>query len=100
VSQKPRAAVAALSIAAVAQLSFISLSIVRADACGLRLLFRAWPFARPLAALLVPFGAPPALTVAAGLAWEAILVSGALVAGAFALVAIREALAPAAQPPR
>ena len=110
-TRRPRAAVAALSIAIVAQLSFIDLSIVLADACGLRLLFRAWLFAWPLAklsaaipvtqggigvreaalaALLVPFGAPPALTVAAGLAWEAIVVSGALLAGAFALVAGRK----------
>lgn len=109
-AQRPRAAVAALSIAVVAQLSFISLSIALADACGLRLLFRAWLFAWPLAklsaaipvtqggigvreatlvALLVPFGAPPVLTVAAGLAWEAVSISGALIAGAFALVAGR-----------
>lgn len=110
IAQRPRAAVAALSIAVVAQLSFISLSIALADACGLRLLFRAWLFAWPLAklsaaipvtqggigvreatlvALLVPFGAPPVLTVAAGLAWEAVSISGALLAGAFALVAGR-----------
>jgi glycosyltransferase 2 family protein len=118
VAQRPRATVAALAIAIVAQLSFISLSIVLADACGLRLLFRAWLFAWPLAklsaaipvtqggigvreaalaALLVPFGGPPALTVAAGLAWEAIVVGGALVAGAFALVAVREAPVPTPQ---
>lgn len=110
-TRRPRAAVAALSIAIVAQLSFIDLSIVLADACGLRLLFRAWLFAWPLAklsaaipvtqggigvreaalvALLAPFGAPPALTVAAGLAWEAIVVSGALLAGTFSLVAGRK----------
>jgi uncharacterized membrane protein YbhN (UPF0104 family) len=91
----------------VAQLSFITLSIQLAEACGLHLPFRVWLFAWPLAklsaaipitqggigvreaalaALLVPFGAPPALTVAAGLAWEAIVGSGALLAGAFALI--------------
>lgn len=105
-AQKPRSALAALSIAFVCQLSFISLSIVLADACGLHLPFRAWLFAWPiaklsaaipvtqggigvreaaLAGLLVPFGAPPALTVAAGLAWEAVVISGALLGGAFAL---------------
>jgi uncharacterized protein (TIRG00374 family) len=110
-TRRPRAAIAALSIAIVAQLSFIDLSIVLANACGLRLLFRAWLFAWPLAklsaaipvtqggigvreaalaALLVPFGAPAALTVAAGLAWEAVVVSGALLAGTFALVAGRK----------
>jgi hypothetical protein len=38
-----------------------------------------------LAALLLPFGAPAALTVATGLAWEAIVISGALMAGATSL---------------
>lgn len=109
-AQRPRAMLAALSISVVAQLCFISLSVALAEACGLHLLFRAWLFAWPLAklsaaipitqggigvreaalaALLVPFGAPPALTVAAGLAWEAIVITGALLAGAFALVAGR-----------
>lgn len=105
-AQRPRVALAALSIAVVSQLSFICLSIALADACGLRLVFRAWLFAWPiaklsaaipvtqggigireaaLAGLLVPFGAPPTLTVAAGLAWEAVAISGALIGGAFAL---------------
>jgi glycosyltransferase 2 family protein len=112
-AQRPRAMLAALSISVVAQLSFIGLSIQLAEACGLHLPFRVWLFAWPLAklsaaipitqggigvreaalaALLVPFGAPPALTVAAGLAWEAIVISGALLAGAFALVTGRERL--------
>jgi len=110
--EKPRAALTALGIALASQLSFITLSIVLAEACGLRLLFRAWLFAWPiaklsaaipvtqggigvreaaLAGLLVPFGAPPTLTVAAGLAWEAVVISGALLAGAFALGARRTA---------
>jgi uncharacterized protein (TIRG00374 family) len=109
-AQRPRAMLVALSISVVAQLSFISLSIQLADACGLHLPFCVWLFAWPLAklsaaipitqggigvreaalaALLVPFGALPALTVAAGLAWEAIVISGALLAGAFALIAGR-----------
>lgn len=119
VAQRPRAAVVALSIAVVAQLSFISLSIALAEACGLRLFFRAWLFAWPLAklsaaipvtqggigvreaalvALLVPFGAPPALTAAAGLAWEAVSISGALIAGAFALAAGRRPSVSVARP--
>jgi glycosyltransferase 2 family protein len=106
VLQRPRAAIGALTISLVEQLSFITLSVVLAQACGLRLLFRAWLFAWPiaklsaaipltqggigvreaaLAGLLVPFGAPPTLTVAAGLAWEAVVISGALTGGAFAL---------------
>lgn len=105
-ARRPVVGLAALSIAVVAQLSFISLNMLLADACGLRLLFRVWVFAWPLAklsaaipvtqggigvregalaALLVPFGAPPALTVASGLAWEAISISGALFSGLFAL---------------
>jgi glycosyltransferase 2 family protein len=104
--QRPRVALAAMSFAVVSQLSFIRLSIALAEACGLRLVFRAWLFAWPiaklsaaipvtqggigireaaLAGLLVPFGAPPTLTVAAGLAWEAVAISGALIGGAFAL---------------
>ncbi|HTU33113.1 MAG TPA: lysylphosphatidylglycerol synthase transmembrane domain-containing protein [Candidatus Acidoferrum sp.] len=110
--QRPGAAIIALSISLAAQLSFISLSVVLADACGLRVLFRAWLFAWPiaklsaaipvtqggigvreaaLAGLLVPFGAPPALTVAAGLAWEAVAISGALIGGTFALCVRRRA---------
>jgi len=110
-AKRPRAAVAALTIGIVSQLSFISLSVALAEACGLRLVFRAWLFAWPiaklsaaipvtqggigvreaaLAGLLAPFGAPPALTVAAGLAWEAVVISGALIGGAFALAVGRE----------
>lgn len=110
--QRPRAAIIALGISVAAQLSFIMLSVVLADACGLRVLFRAWLFAWPiakisaaipvtqggigvreaaLAGLLVPFGAPPALTVAAGLAWEGVAISGALIGGAFALCTKRNA---------
>jgi len=109
-ARRPRAMFAALSLALVAQLAFISLSILLAEACGLHLAFRAWLFAWPLAklsaalpitqggigvreaalaALLLPFGAPAVLTVAAGLAWEAIVVCGALLGGLFSLLAGR-----------
>jgi len=104
---QPLAMLRALSMAMVAQLVFIELSVLLAKACGLYLPFRVWLFVWPLAklsatlpitqggigvreaalaALLVPFGAPAVLTVAAGLAWEAIVVSGALVAGATSLL--------------
>jgi uncharacterized membrane protein YbhN (UPF0104 family) len=101
-TRQPRAILAALSLGMSAQLSFITLNIALAEACGLHLAFRVWLFAWPLAklsaalpitqggigvreaalaALLLPFGAPAALSVAAGIAWEAIVISGSLVAG-------------------
>ena len=106
-ARQPGAMLRALSLAMVAQLVFIELSVLLARACGLDLPFRVWLFAWPLAkisaalpitqggigvreaalaALLLPFGAPAVLTVAAGLAWEAIVVSGAVVAGATSLL--------------
>ncbi len=100
--RRPRTIFAALSLGISAQLAFITLNIALAEACGLHLAFRVWLFAWPLAklsaalpitqggigvreaalaALLLPFGASAALSVAAGIAWEAIVISGALVAG-------------------
>jgi hypothetical protein len=105
--RRPRAVVGALSLAMSVQLIFILLNIALAESCGLHLFYREWLFAWPLAklcaavpvtqggigvreaalaALLLPFGAPAALTVAAGLAWDAIMVSGALIAGIFSLL--------------
>jgi glycosyltransferase 2 family protein len=113
-ARRPRAMAAALTISVTAQLCFISLSIALADACGLHLKFRAWLFAWPLAklsaaipvtqggigvreaalaGLLLPFGAPAVLSVAAGLAWEAIVISGGLLAGLFSLLVGRTARA-------
>jgi glycosyltransferase 2 family protein len=106
-ARQPGAMRRALCLAVAAQLLFIELSVLLARACGLELPFRVWLFAWPLAkisaalpvtqggigvreavlaALLLPFGAPAVLTVAAGLAWEAIVVSGALVAGVTSLL--------------
>jgi hypothetical protein len=105
--RQPRKVLAALSLGMSVQLIFITLNIALAKACGLHLLFRAWLFAWPLAklsaalpvtqgglgvreaalaALLLPIGAPAVLTVAAGFAWDAIMISGALVAGIFSLL--------------
>jgi uncharacterized membrane protein YbhN (UPF0104 family) len=42
-----------------------------------------------LAVLLTPFGAPPVLTVAAGLVWQTIIISTALAGGLFVFVAGR-----------
>jgi hypothetical protein len=105
--RRPGAALAAMSLAISAQLIFVSLNIALAEACGLHLAFRIWLFAWPLAklsaalpitqggigvreaalaALLLPFGAPAVLSVSAGIAWEAIVISGALVAGLTSLL--------------
>jgi len=42
-----------------------------------------------LVALLAPFGAPGPLVLAAGLVWEAVVITGGLVAGAVALTLSR-----------
>jgi uncharacterized membrane protein YbhN (UPF0104 family) len=107
IRQRPSGVAGALVTGVLAQLIFIVLSIVLAEACGLHLGFRAWLFAWPLAklsaalpitqggigvreaalaALLLPFGAPAALTVAAGLAWESIVIGGALAGGLFSFL--------------
>lgn len=105
--QQPGAMVQALSMSLIIQIMFIFLNVLLAEACGLRLPFRAWLFAWPLAklsaavpitqagigvreaalaALLLPFGAPAVLAVASGLAWDAVVVGGAIAGGIFALV--------------
>lgn len=109
-TRRPAAVLGALALALAVQLVFITLSARLAEASGLRLPYREWLFAWPLAkvsaalpitqggigvreaalaALLLPFGAPAALSVAAGLAWEAIVVSGAVVGGLLSFAAGR-----------
>src|SRR5262249_39342795 len=82
--------------------TFILLNALLALSCGLFLPFRVWLFAWPLAklaallpltqggmgireaglvALLLPFGAPSSLTLASGLIWEGVIISGGLIAG-------------------
>lgn len=99
--------VRALGMSLIVQITFISLNVLLAEACRLHLPYRVWLFAWPLAklsavvpvtqagigvreaalaALLLPFGAPAVLAVAAGLAWDAVVVCGAIVGGIFALV--------------
>jgi glycosyltransferase 2 family protein len=105
----------------VVQSSFAMLTAVLAVHCGLfvrlRIWLLVWPLAKisallpltqgglgvreaALAALLVPFGAPAALTVAVGLLWQTIIISGSLLSGLLALAAgrlsARASLAPAA----
>jgi glycosyltransferase 2 family protein len=100
--RQPHRVATAFCLGLLAQGSFIWLTARLADSSGLHLLFRAWLFAWPLAKisavipitqggigvreaalviLLVPFGAPPVKTAAVGLAWEAIIFSGGLIAG-------------------
>lgn len=99
---KPQRVAVALCLGILAQGSFIWLTSRAAAATDLHLLFRAWLFAWPLAKfcavipitqggigvreaalviLLIPFGAPAVKTAAVGLAWEAVIISGGLIAG-------------------
>ncbi len=99
---KPQRVATALCLGIFAQGSFIWLTSRAAAATDLHLLFRAWLFAWPLAKfcavipvtqggigvreaalviLLIPFGAPAVKTAAVGLAWEAVIISGGLIAG-------------------
>jgi uncharacterized protein (TIRG00374 family) len=101
-AQRPGVVAGAFLLATSIQLWFIGLTIVLANGAGLRLPFDAWLFAWPmaklsaiapftqggigvreitLAALLLPFGAPAAQTVAVGLAWEGISISIAMLGG-------------------
>jgi uncharacterized membrane protein YbhN (UPF0104 family) len=106
--RRPQVVLASLCGGVFVQSSFVTLTAVLAAACGLHLRLRVWLLAWPLAklaallpfsqgglgvreaalaALLFPFGAPPALTVAVGLVWQTIIYAGGLVAGLLALLA-------------
>jgi hypothetical protein len=110
ITRRPGAVFTALILALSAQIVFIVLNMALAEACGLHLAFRIWLFAWPLAklsaaipitqggigvreaalaALLLPFGAPAVLSVAAGIAWEAIVICGGLIAGLTSFVMTR-----------
>lgn len=100
--RRPYYVFAALILGLMAQAAFVALTSRLALAGGLYLPFRAWLFAWPLAKfsglipltqggigvreaalviLLNPFGARPAKTAAVGLAWEAVIIIGNLIAG-------------------
>jgi uncharacterized protein (TIRG00374 family) len=89
------------------QTAFLLLTAKLAETCGLVLPLRDWFFAWPLAklaavlpltqggigireaalvGLLSPFGAAPHLVLAAGLLWEAVVISGGLVSGLAAVL--------------
>ena len=97
----------AFLMAAALQLTLVLLNAWLGDACGINVTFSVWLFVWPiaklsallpftqggmgvreaaLAGLLAPFGVSAPLAVAAGLAFQAIVVSGALVGGAIGLV--------------
>lgn len=106
-ARRPRRVMAALGLAFITQIGFLTLTTVIAVACGLRLPYRAWLFAWPLAkiaafipisqagigvreatlaALLVPFGAAGGVVVGVGLAWETIVIAAGLVSGLISLL--------------
>jgi glycosyltransferase 2 family protein len=101
-TQRKQAVVRAWMLGLAIQGALVWLTAVIASGCGLHLPFRAWLLAWPLAklaallpitqggigvreavlvALVTPFGGPPALTMATGLVWEAIILAGGLIAG-------------------
>jgi uncharacterized membrane protein YbhN (UPF0104 family) len=104
----PGVTLGALGLSLAMQTGLVALSAWIGAGCGLDLPVRAWLFAWPLAklsgfvpvtlagigsrelvlpALLAPFGADPAVSASVGLAWDAVLIAGCLVAGVIAKAA-------------
>jgi uncharacterized protein (TIRG00374 family) len=102
VSGAPHVLLGAWVLGTAIQATFLVLTAKLAESCGLVLPLRDWFFAWPLAklaavlpltqggigvreaalvGLLSPFGAAPHLVLAAGLMWEAIVISGGLLSG-------------------
>jgi glycosyltransferase 2 family protein len=117
VSKRPRVLVVGWLMGTSIQTSFLLLTALLAEYCGLKLPLSGWLFAWPLAklvavlpltqggiglreaalvALLSPLGAPGPLVLAAGLVWEAVVIAGGLTAGAVALALRRRGEGPAA----
>jgi glycosyltransferase 2 family protein len=103
VSRRPHVLLLGWLLGTCIQTAFLLLTAQVALMCGLKLPLAAWLFAWPLAklaavlpltqggigvreaalvALLVPFGAPASLVLAAGLVWEGVIITGGLIAGA------------------
>jgi uncharacterized membrane protein YbhN (UPF0104 family) len=101
-AQQPLRVVLALLLGVVIQSSLVLLNAVLGTAVGLNIPLHVWLFAWPiaklsallpvtqggigvreaaLAGLLLPFGAAPAMSVAVGLVWEVVLVTGGLLGG-------------------
>lgn len=113
VAGRPGRVALCLCLGAILQVSQVAINFRLGVASGLHLAFGVWLFAWPLAklsallpvtqggigvreaalvGLLIPFGAPPALTAAAGLVFEAITTVGGLIAGIVAVLAGRISL--------
>jgi uncharacterized membrane protein YbhN (UPF0104 family) len=109
-ASRPWKVAAALALGACLQVSLALLNAWLGRACGLDVAWTVWLLVWPvaklsamlpvtqgglgvreaaLAALLAPFGAPPGLAVAAGLAFQAVAFSGGLVAGGLSHLAGR-----------
>lgn len=107
VARRPQAVLVAVGLGVVLQASLVVMNAWLGAACGLHLPIGAWLFAWPLAkiasmlpvslgglgvreaalvSLLVPLGADAASVVAAGLAFEAVIISGGLVGGLISLL--------------
>lgn len=113
VSRRPHVLFFGWILGTAIQTTFLTLTALLAISCGLFLPLRDWFFAWPLAklaallpltqggigvreaalvGLLSPFGAAPHLVLAAGLAWEGVVILGGVVAGITAfLLGRREA---------
>lgn len=116
VSGAPQILLFAWVLGTAIQTTFLVLTAWLAESCGLALPLRDWFFAWPLAklaavlpltqggigireaalvGLLSPFGAAPHLVLAAGLVWEAVVISGGLLAGLAAFLLGRVGKEPA-----
>lgn len=106
--RQPGRVAAVLALAICLQASFALLNAWIGRWCGLEIPLYVWLFAWPLgkvsamlpvtqggigvreaalAALLLPFGVPAVLSVAVGLIWQVVVVSGGLLGGGIALLA-------------
>jgi len=107
VARRPRRLALAFAFALATQSGLVALTVLLGEGVGLDLPIGAWLFAWTVAklaaflpitqggigtrevvfaVLLAPLGAPGSLAVAAGLAWEAVLVPGCLIAGVLSLI--------------
>jgi uncharacterized protein (TIRG00374 family) len=107
VARRPHQVLLAVGIGVVLQASLVVLNAWLGAVCGLHLALAAWLFAWPMAkiasmlpvslgglgvreaalvSLLVPIGADAAAVVAAGLAFEAVIIIGGLASGLIAVV--------------
>jgi uncharacterized membrane protein YbhN (UPF0104 family) len=110
IARRRRYVALALALSLSMQLSFVTLMSRLSDLAGLDVPLYLWLFAYPLAklsallpvtqggigvreaalaALLAPFGAPPVRTVAVGLVWETIVISGGLLSGLLTMLLAR-----------